>query len=363
MGSGASRHGSTKCLSPEVVSMASSKQKVPHATILEAKSPPKPIDKQNTFPSNESKESDIKSFIPTVLEAEAKSSYAYLRDTEEDEDEFAAAADYNTDLYHRHHAERYGDQDDFSEPEYSPRSETDAANAEMFAVTAMSLGMESDDLLFNLMYFGGEDVSNTNIGTMFNTAMEETVALYSENNTPYKLRPASSSAINGLAVYELVSELEEDCRECLVCRDNMEVGDEMVRLPACTHMFHHECIKRWLQLQGWCPVCRSTISNADQEDGANVTQPDKQVEPLAISIPLTTATVSSAPAIVAVSPCEDNYEKCLLSVCKSSSYPLTQHNSVVTALFMCDEEEDRHTDSHYVSTQGLRSTRDEIRVR
>ena len=110
-------------------------------------------------------------------------------------------------------------------------------------------------------------------------------------------------------------------------------------------------------------MCRSTISNADQEDGANVTQPDKQVEPLAISIPLTTATVSSAPAIVAVSPCEDNYEKCLLSVCKSSSYPLTQHNSVVTALFMCDEEEDRHTDSHYVSTQGLRSTRDEIRVR
>jgi hypothetical protein len=129
--------------------------------------------------------------------------------------------------------------------------EVDENNAEMFAVTAMSLGMENDDLLFNLMYFGGANAAaegSLDLGNMFNTAMEETVALYSEHNTPYKLKPASEESVRELNVCVVEQELDEIDRECAVCRDSIEVGQELVKLPHCTHMFHSDCILRWLSL-------------------------------------------------------------------------------------------------------------------
>jgi hypothetical protein len=67
----------------------------------------------------------------------------------------------------------------------------------MFAHTAMSLGMEQEDLLFNLLYFGGEGAA-PDINMAISNARDETVALHSENNTPYKLRPASTTDIEQL---------------------------------------------------------------------------------------------------------------------------------------------------------------------
>ena len=89
-----------------------------------------------------------------------------------------------------------------------------AETAEMFAHTAMSLEMDDRDLLFNLMYFNegglgafagdGGEVRDGNgppvpsFGSILNSVQQEAVALYSENNTPYKLKPASEDAIAGL---------------------------------------------------------------------------------------------------------------------------------------------------------------------
>ena len=79
--------------------------------------------------------------------------------------------------------------------------------------------------------------------------MEETVALYSENNTPYKLRPASQDTINSIKTSILTIQHNND-KECMVCRDDMEIGCEIIELPSCSHCFHKECIIRWLQMQG-----------------------------------------------------------------------------------------------------------------
>lgn len=44
--------------------------------------------------------------------------------------------------------------------------------------------------------------------------------------------------------------------DCAVCLAAME-GEEMVRsLPNCMHIFHAECIDRWLHSHSTCPVCR-----------------------------------------------------------------------------------------------------------
>lgn len=138
--------------------------------------------------------------------------------------------------------------DDYQNYNESPRSPRDTANADMFAATAMSLGLENDDLLFNLLYFAGNE--NVHLANMFNSAMEETVALYSENNTPYKLRPASEDILESLETKILshieISQMNEP--DCAVCKDDMEAGNEVIRLPLCHHIFHRECIIRWFMM-------------------------------------------------------------------------------------------------------------------
>ncbi|XP_015072159.1 E3 ubiquitin-protein ligase SDIR1-like [Solanum pennellii] len=65
--------------------------------------------------------------------------------------------------------------------------------------------------------------------------------------------PASESSI------ELLEPMEADERnsndECLVCLDELGEETDVLRLP-CSHMFHAECITKWLQNSHYCPLCR-----------------------------------------------------------------------------------------------------------
>jgi hypothetical protein len=50
----------------------------------------------------------------------------------------------------------------------------------LFAQSAMSMDMDNEDLIFNLLYFGGD---TSNFASMMNNAAEETVAAHSAGNT------------------------------------------------------------------------------------------------------------------------------------------------------------------------------------
>jgi hypothetical protein len=62
--------------------------------------------------------------------------------------------------------------------------------------------------------------------------------------------------------------------ECPVCQEEYtkvnEAGDseakmaEQIRLP-CKHVFHGECITKWLKVNGTCPVCRFSLLKEDTE--------------------------------------------------------------------------------------------------
>ncbi|KAL6006831.1 hypothetical protein ACLOJK_032327 [Asimina triloba] len=47
---------------------------------------------------------------------------------------------------------------------------------------------------------------------------------------------------------------EEEAR-CAICLNDSTVGTEVARLP-CKHIFHSECILRWLSMHHICPLCR-----------------------------------------------------------------------------------------------------------
>jgi hypothetical protein len=255
-----------------------------------------------------------------VEEEEEEQEYSYPGvDYGEDEDERVADHFERLGLsrgdgpnHLRKGVERHEDDIDCNDNDLAQdRAEVDEAAA-LFAYSTMSLEMDNDDLLFNLLYFGdaaaggGTDLST--LGSTLNTAMEETLAAHSAGNTPYKLRPAEEGVLGQLAnhyevelthkhlskhgILELTlpahgshdsnSGAERitccDEIECQVCKDIMEEGQVVIPLPVCMHVFHKDCLMRWLRLQSWCPVCRSkideeTISSCIKTAEENATVP------------------------------------------------------------------------------------------
>ncbi|RHZ02046.1 hypothetical protein DYB35_010871, partial [Aphanomyces astaci] len=52
-------------------------------------------------------------------------------------------------------------------------------------------------------------------------------------------------------------EMNETDRICIICREEMTL-DSSKKLP-CSHIFHLNCLRMWLQRQQTCPTCRSNI--------------------------------------------------------------------------------------------------------
>ena len=76
-------------------------------------------------------------------------------------------------------------------------------------------------------------------------------------NTIYPLNPdkqgplpASKSSIASLQTVTSAPE-DEDCPICLT-----EFGGGEVKEMECKHMFHKECVEKWLGVSATCPVCR-----------------------------------------------------------------------------------------------------------
>ncbi|EJU00153.1 hypothetical protein DACRYDRAFT_109569 [Dacryopinax primogenitus] len=76
-------------------------------------------------------------------------------------------------------------------------------------------------------------------------------------------RPASQETRDALPRHVVTTSSDLLNRDCAVCKDDFEVGQKTVALP-CTHSFHDECILPWLELNGTCPVCRTSAGGDTQ---------------------------------------------------------------------------------------------------
>ena len=63
------------------------------------------------------------------------------------------------------------------------------------------------------------------------------------------------------------AELPEDCRQCHICLEKFERGEQRKVLP-CLHGFHSPCIDKWLRTNKSCPICKHKIgANGDVSGG------------------------------------------------------------------------------------------------
>ena len=46
---------------------------------------------------------------------------------------------------------------------------------------------------------------------------------------------------------------------CIICLDDFNNKEEVGKLENCEHIFHKKCIKRWLEENPICPICRTKM--------------------------------------------------------------------------------------------------------
>lgn len=60
--------------------------------------------------------------------------------------------------------------------------------------------------------------------------------------------------------FEIMSKLNEETKQCMICFENFQIDQKFIRLP-CIHIFHSEEIVHWFGSNKTCPICRLDIEN------------------------------------------------------------------------------------------------------
>lgn len=78
-----------------------------------------------------------------------------------------------------------------------------------------------------------------------------------------KVKPdgADLQAISTLPTFNHSAELPSEHKQCCICLSDFEGGETLKTLP-CIHVFHADCIDRWLQTKNQCPTCQTVATSS-----------------------------------------------------------------------------------------------------
>lgn len=71
---------------------------------------------------------------------------------------------------------------------------------------------------------------------------------------------AASAVRAMLAEVPIFEATQKSDEPCVICRDDIKVGDVCRRLP-CLHLFHRACIDHWIGIKATCPLCNLKLED------------------------------------------------------------------------------------------------------
>ena len=77
-------------------------------------------------------------------------------------------------------------------------------------------------------------------------------------------REEHSSILINPKKYKLINryprnEISNENINCSICLNDFKIDEKISELPKCHHIFHMECIGKWIGKHGYCPYCRTSV--------------------------------------------------------------------------------------------------------
>lgn len=104
--------------------------------------------------------------------------------------------------------------------------------------------LEIDDMSYEELLALEEKMGNVS------TALSEDALLKSVTMTTHQ--PGSTDEEKAR------STMKGEDTKCSICQEEYMTGDEVGKI-GCEHGYHMDCIKQWLQLKNWCPICKASV--------------------------------------------------------------------------------------------------------
>lgn len=72
------------------------------------------------------------------------------------------------------------------------------------------------------------------------------------------MQPATEANINNLEI--ILYKQDNTPKECTICFENFAESDSVIYLNCeMRHVYHADCLKKWLRVNAICPLCRTPI--------------------------------------------------------------------------------------------------------
>ncbi|GAA0176208.1 ubiquitin-protein ligase [Lithospermum erythrorhizon] len=110
------------------------------------------------------------------------------------------------------------------------------------------------------------DYDDSGLDGFLGQGSQQSILQLNENDSNRRgAPPASKAAVEDLPDIMITEELlDSDSIVCGVCQNSLNPGQVVKQMP-CMHLFHNDCILRWLQERNSCPVCRFQLPTDDPD--------------------------------------------------------------------------------------------------